>query len=82
MLPEAGGPSHWNSIYAMAVCQEAVYKCVGMDKTHKADVALIPTRWKLRVCLIAQQNCYFFFPLYHERLVKHNFAINNAVIFK
>lgn len=61
MLPEAGGPSDWNSIYPMTVClleeQEAVYKCVGIDKTHEADVVLIPVHWKLRACLIASQSC-------------------------
>lgn len=61
MLPEAGGPGHWISIYSMVVClleeQEAAYKCVGMDKRQEADIALIPICWKLRACLIASQSC-------------------------
>lgn len=59
MFLEAGGPSHWDSIYTMVVCplkeQEAVYKSVGMDKTNEADAVLIPICWKLSLCLIPIQ---------------------------
>lgn len=60
--------------------KEAVYKCVGMDKTggiHCADSCSLEAE-----SLLDGSSELLIFSFYLEVLVKHHFARNNAAILK